>query len=154
MTTLCLELKTFFYEPSRQAANKEIMPHISFSPTDNLLAWTDIEGTLTRWPNPIPSSYPHPAKQLSRAASSKIAQAQLARTDLDKMFADVDIDEDLGEDDQDAIDKMAVDNETAGVYDDDWVIDDDGEPGAAAAYKTDLNGPLEHDGHGTREMGK
>lgn len=112
-----------------KAANKETITHIAFSPTDNLLAWTDIEGTLTRWPNPIPSSHPHPSKQPSSLTSTKAAQANLAKKDLDRMFAEADGDVDLGQDDQDALDKMAVDDEDGDIYNDGWVIDDDDEPG-------------------------
>lgn len=35
---------------------------MSFSPTKNLLAWVDNEGTLTRWPGPIPATSPDPVK--------------------------------------------------------------------------------------------
>lgn len=70
--------------------------------------------------------------------------------DLDQMFADIG-EEDLGQDDVDAIDKMAVDKESD-IYDDGWVIDDDDEPGGAAAYKNP-NAPVDHDGQGMREMG-
>lgn len=129
-----------------KAASKELICQITFSPTDNLLAWTDVEGVVSRWPSPIPSTHPPPAKTGS-------AKAQAAHKELDKLFADVDIDEDLGAADQDALDKMAVDAEVGDGYDDGWIIDDDEAPGGSTSYRPKLPAALDHDGLGVREMG-
>ncbi|KAH9831247.1 uncharacterized protein C8Q71DRAFT_861980 [Rhodofomes roseus] len=92
---------------------------LAFSPSQNLLAWTDLEGAYTRWQDPIPATAPHPIKP-STASSSAGVQKKRARTptlfdtEADKEFArkdaggDVDLDEDLGAD---------LDN-------DDWILDD------------------------------
>lgn len=69
------------------------------------------------------------------------------------MFAEADGDVDLGQDDQDALDKMAVDDEDGDIYNDGWVIDDDDEPGGVSAYKANPNGIVDDDGRGMREMG-
>lgn len=36
---------------------------ICFSPTENLLAWTDTEGILSRWRDAVPASSPDPVRQ-------------------------------------------------------------------------------------------
>ncbi|KAH9956929.1 WD40 repeat-like protein [Russula dissimulans] len=41
-------------------ATTEFVTQIAFSPTKNLLAWTDFAGSLYRWSDPIPSSSPSP----------------------------------------------------------------------------------------------
>ncbi|KAL6310466.1 hypothetical protein BKA93DRAFT_814193 [Sparassis latifolia] len=87
---------------------------IAFSPSQNLLAWTDMDGVLTRWPHPIPASSPDPTK-VSGGSSSATVPKQRARTPtLFDHDADTprgskrDVDKDLGVD---------LDN-------DDWILDD------------------------------
>lgn len=79
---------------------------IAFSPTENLLAWTDTEGVLSRWRNAIPANSPDPIRQL--AASS----AQGATTKSTPPL--------LGEE---ANANVAAEGDD--LYgDDDWIIDD------------------------------
>jgi chromosome transmission fidelity protein 4 len=131
---------------------------LSFSPTANYLAWTDIEGTLTRWSDPIPSTHPHPSKQAGASSTSKGTSSKptgLSSKELDEMFG-----ENLGDDAVDAMEEMALD---AQGYQDDWIDDDvdvlDDDLGAGAGYLTadglerSRNVGLEGDEGGLREMG-
>lgn len=116
---------------------------MAFSPSKNLLAWTDTSGNLTRWPDPIPSSAPDPVKQ---SAGTNSVTVPVKRKGTPTLFdddnvavarpekaGDVDLDEDLGID---------LDN-------DDWILDD-------------LDGALNDDGEakrlaaegGVKEMGR
>lgn len=63
---LCLTLAFRF--PS---ATTEFITQISFSPTRNILAWTDFAGSLYRWSDPIPSSSPSPVASTSTSAVTR-----------------------------------------------------------------------------------
>ncbi|PCH43744.1 hypothetical protein WOLCODRAFT_122518 [Wolfiporia cocos MD-104 SS10] len=90
---------------------------MSFSPTQNLLAWTDREGVLTRWSNPIPASAPDPVK-ISAAVGSGTVPAKRRRTPT--LFDD--------EADAEAKDKgdgdVDLDEDGVGYGDEDWILDD------------------------------
>ncbi|KAH9946996.1 hypothetical protein B0H21DRAFT_741281 [Amylocystis lapponica] len=114
-----------------QGALSAPITQMAFSPSQNLLAWTDMDGVLTRWPEPIPASSPDPVKTTAGAGS---ATFQVKRKGTPTLFDDdaddakagkgkddVDLDEDLGVD---------LDN-------DDWILDD-------------LGGGLEDDGEAKR----
>lgn len=100
-----------------QGALSAPVTQMAFSPTQNLLAWTDFEGVLTRWPDPIPATAPDPVKVSSGMDTTTVP---LKRRGTPTLFddeadaakgskgADVDLDEDLGVD---------LDN-------DDWILDD------------------------------
>lgn len=118
---------------------------MAFSPSKNLLAWTDTAGDLTRWPDPIPSSAPDPVK-ISVGTNSVTVPVKRKGTptlfDDDNVITsraekpnrgDADLEEDLGID---------IDN-------DDWILDD-------------MDGALNDDGEakrlanegGVKEMGR
>ncbi len=95
---------------------------MAFSPTKNLLVWTDTTGDLTRWREPIPASAPDPVK-LSAGTSSVTVPVKRKGTPTlfdDDMHIgsnadtgkakDTEVEEDLGID---------LDN-------DDWILDDVG----------------------------
>ena len=91
--------------------------HIAFSPSQNLLAWTDAEGTLTRWPNPIPNTSPDPVKATASASNVGVP----AKKKRDPFSFDEEDDPPttkgknlLGVDENDPYD----------LGDDDWMIDD------------------------------
>jgi chromosome transmission fidelity protein 4 len=52
-------------------ATTEFITQIAFSPTKNLLAWTDFAGSLYRWSDPIPSSSPSPVVSTSTSALTR-----------------------------------------------------------------------------------
>ncbi|KAF8499832.1 WD40 repeat-like protein [Russula emetica] len=53
------------------SATTEFITQISFSPTRNILAWTDFAGSLYRWSDPIPSSSPSPVASTSTSALTR-----------------------------------------------------------------------------------
>jgi hypothetical protein len=63
-----LHLTLAFRFPS---ATTEFITQISFSPTRNILAWTDFAGSLYRWSDPIPSSSPSPVASTSTPALTR-----------------------------------------------------------------------------------
>lgn len=98
-------------------AIKGVVTQLAFSPSQNMLAWTDMDGVLTRWPNPIPATSPSPVTVTNASSSNTVpvkrgVTPSLFDDDLKvKRNADADMDEDLGED---------LDNE-------DWILDDLGD---------------------------
>ncbi|KAI0283622.1 hypothetical protein BGY98DRAFT_1093722 [Russula aff. rugulosa BPL654] len=53
------------------SATTEFITQLSFSPTRNILAWTDFAGSLYRWSDPIPSSSPSPVASTSTSAVTR-----------------------------------------------------------------------------------
>ncbi|KAH7888857.1 hypothetical protein F5I97DRAFT_758195 [Phlebopus sp. FC_14] len=97
----------------RHAGSPNILiTQIAFSPSQNLLAWTDTEGVLTWWREPIPASSPDPVKQSAAASAQGVPIKRKATPTL------------WGDD-------VDVERGAAGVdrtdYGDDWVIDDLGD---------------------------
>ncbi|KAI0930326.1 hypothetical protein AcW1_009052 [Taiwanofungus camphoratus] len=91
---------------------------MAFSPSQNLLAWADMDGVLTRWPEPIPASSPDPVKAVAGVGSATVPVRRKGTPTLfddeadsakgGKRDANVDLDEDAA---------MDFDN-------DDWILDD------------------------------
>ncbi|KAI0674964.1 hypothetical protein C8Q78DRAFT_965239 [Trametes maxima] len=127
-----------------QGATNAPVTQMAFSPSKNLLAWTDAAGDLTRWPEPIPSSAPDPVKLSAGTHSVTVPvkrkgtptlfdddNVALARAEKDKASADAD-------------DLLGID-----LDNDDWILDD-------------LGGGMDDDGEakrlaaegGVKEMGK
>ncbi|RPD78202.1 hypothetical protein L226DRAFT_551036 [Lentinus tigrinus ALCF2SS1-7] len=105
-----------------QGALNSPITQMAFSPTKNLLVWTDTAGDLTRWREPIPASAPDPVK-LSVGTSSVTVPIKRKgtptlfdddtniRSKADKgTTKDTEVEDDLGID---------LDN-------DDWILDDVG----------------------------
>ena len=80
---------------------------IAFSPTQNLLAWSDTDGNLYRWNTPIPPSYSDPV----RKPSGKDGILKEAKEDKDAMDGVDGVDEEDNGDD-------------VNLEDDEWIIDD------------------------------
>jgi chromosome transmission fidelity protein 4 len=113
---------------SSQVGNpNSTITRLQFSPRENLIAWTDSDGALSRWLKPISDNFPDPIKV--SLVTTNAATVPVKRSDID-LFADdttggpayekdgagdVDLDEDL------------ID------VDDGWIVDDmDG------AHKTEV----------------
>lgn len=86
---------------------------LSWSPKDNLIAFTALNGSFNRWKEPVPSDEVSPV--LSDAAVAK---------KVDKL-----LDDGLFGDDDDDLDDQGED--LGGDLGDDWIVDDDGGFGAA-----------------------
>ncbi|CCM06867.1 uncharacterized protein FIBRA_09175 [Fibroporia radiculosa] len=87
---------------------------MAFSPSQNLLAWTDVEGVLTRWPGAIPASAPDPVKA---SIGSGTATVPVKRKATSSLFDD-DVDAAKG-------DGVDLDDGMAAEFDnDDWILDD------------------------------
>ncbi|KAI6033002.1 hypothetical protein F5J12DRAFT_946238 [Pisolithus orientalis] len=100
---------------------KAIITQLAFSPSQNLLAWTDNEGILTWWREPVPAGSPDPVKQSTAANIQGGSTKHKVPPTL------------WGADDD--IDNSGVDNKGIGAggnddgnqYGDDWIIDDLGD---------------------------
>ncbi|KAH7923714.1 WD40 repeat-like protein [Leucogyrophana mollusca] len=82
---------------------------IAFSPTQNLLAWTDTDGMLTRWPEPIPAGSPDPVRPIAAAGAQGAA---VKRAGTPNLWNDGDVAAGAPGDEED---------EYGG---EDWIIDD------------------------------
>ncbi|KZT29190.1 hypothetical protein NEOLEDRAFT_1057404 [Neolentinus lepideus HHB14362 ss-1] len=88
----------------------------SWSPTQNLLAWTDTDGLLTRWPKPIPPTSPDPVKH---SAVASVTTVPVERKTTSSLFDDgVGANKDKDKDDTEP--EIDLDN-------DDWILDDIGD---------------------------
>jgi chromosome transmission fidelity protein 4 len=102
-------------DPLRYASSSTAtITHLAFSPTQNLLAWTDNGGVLTRWPSPIPSTAPDPVSTPS-VFTTTIQGKRRTTLDLFGNGEDPKRDEDITDERDDF-----------GMVDDDWIIDDIG----------------------------
>lgn len=88
----------------RHSSTEGNITGLSFSPTANLIAFTTMDGSFSRWTDPVPSSLPSPIT--SEAVSAK---------KLDKL-----LDDEFG--DEDDLDLEDRGEDLA----DDWIVDDDG----------------------------
>ena len=77
---------------------------IAFSPTENLLAWTDTEGVLSRWRDAIPAGSPDPVRQTAASSAHGTTTKRKSTPPLFGEEADV--------------------NAEGDPYGDDWIIDD------------------------------
>ncbi|THH30799.1 hypothetical protein EUX98_g3387 [Antrodiella citrinella] len=101
-----------------QGAITVMITQLAFSPSQNMLAWTDMDGVLTRWPNPIPANAPDPVKSTNASATTTVPVRRGATPTL----FDTNADAKGGNDDVDLDDDMGVD-----LDNDDWILDDLGD---------------------------
>lgn len=132
---------------SFQEALSAPVTQLAWSPSQNLLAWVDNEGTLSRWHDCIPRDAIDPVK-MSAAAASKPLPAPVKRKGTPNLFelgaeeaAEMNDDPDAAEDDP--LVGIDLDN-------DDWILDDLG-----GGMDDDDEKEKEHKfgGGGIREMG-
>ncbi|OCH95073.1 hypothetical protein OBBRIDRAFT_641181 [Obba rivulosa] len=88
---------------------------MAFSPSQNLLAWTDGDGVFNRWPEPIPATSPDPVKLSVGSATTTIASKRKATPTL---FDDP-------EPEKTAVDDVDLDEDADVELDNDnWILDD------------------------------
>lgn len=105
---------------SHEIPQNTVIHSLAFSAAHNLLAWTDSNGILTRWPGAVPASLPSPTKPTAANGLSVPVQRQATPT----LFAD-DTTGAAGRDDGGELD---IDLDGAlDEPDDDWIIDDLGD---------------------------
>ncbi|KAL4254294.1 hypothetical protein ABKN59_002914 [Abortiporus biennis] len=114
-----------------QSAIKSPITVLSFSPTQNLLAWVDTDGDFTRWLEPIPQGSPDPVKSSGGTSATMVQKKRSKTPDL---FGDIGKvnDDDKGEstskgaddteNDLDMDEGVGGDNDIDGL--DDWILDD------------------------------
>lgn len=103
---------------SHNGQGAEIM-QIAFSPRDNLLAWTDKQGSFHRWPKPISDNFPSPVKSATRNDASGV---QTAGPNGAELFPDdMNLNDDLAEEEDFGADMGDIDGE---LDDPNFVIDD------------------------------
>ena len=93
--------------------------NVAFSPRENLIAWTDIDGVFTRWPKPISDTFPDPVKPAISTNGSATIPIKLS-TGLDLFGEDAQDFEKGGKDDTADLD---LDDDMLDV-DDGWIVDD------------------------------
>ncbi|PSS37833.1 hypothetical protein PHLCEN_2v301 [Hermanssonia centrifuga] len=109
-----------------QGALSSPLTQLAWSPSANLLAWTDHDGVLTRWPDLVPPSAPSPTKSTPSAGLATLPKKRQGTPTLFDMDADDDsnttkqVDLDM-DDDIDAGLGGGVDG-----MDEDWIVDDVG----------------------------
>jgi chromosome transmission fidelity protein 4 len=100
-------------------ASTEFVTQIAFSPTKNLLAWTDFAGSLYRWSDPIPSSSPSPVASVSTSVSTR----PVRRGPTPTLFDDEAVAHKSNQETNEDIDLGAADD----FENEDWILDDVGD---------------------------
>jgi hypothetical protein len=99
--------------PSLRYKNpNETITSLNFSPTDNAISFTTLNGKFITWNDPVPADHPHPARTNDKRSLGNRGAAD-DKTATDALFDDEGEGEDLAD------------------LDDDWIIDDEGGEGGA-----------------------
>ena len=93
---------------------------LAFSPRENLVAWTDGDGSFIRWPKPISDTFPDPVKS-SISTNGSATVSIKPKTGLD-LFAE-ETNEPAGAADLDNTGDVDLDEDMADI-DDAWIVDD------------------------------
>lgn len=157
-----------------QTTESSPITSLAFSPKSNLLAFADAKGTFSRWSDPVPSSFLHPAESGPGAPRKRARSPLFGDDELDvedeeliqhrqkstsispvkarksKRGAE---DEDEGDDTAMAdVDGEDDDEDHGEEYGDDWIIDDDGEHAKAKAEELGKRSRGGRTGGGVREV--
>jgi hypothetical protein len=119
---------------------------MAWSPSQNLLAWTDNEGVLTRWQGCIPPDGIDPVQASSSAFKSLPAAKKHAVAGL---FDEAEAKEVVADPDADMHEDTTLD--AVDFDNDDWILDD---LGGAMDDDDEKDKAKKFDGIGIREMGK
>lgn len=109
---------------------------VAFCPRQNLIAWTDSEGSYSKWPEAVPKTFPDPLK--SAIGTKAGASATVNRKPELDLFNEDNIGNDSVMDDDPAVFAALDDDEDMQDFDKDWIVDDmdgalnDNEPAAIA----------------------
>ncbi|KAL0956736.1 hypothetical protein HGRIS_002856 [Hohenbuehelia grisea] len=121
-----------------------VITQIAFSPTENLIAWTDSEGVFNRWMNAVPPHLPDPVKP--SVATKAPTTVPVRRAATPTLFGNDDIvDSTLNGGLAPDVD---MDAPGPGDIDDDWLIDDTG----GAMYDDADSGPSKTSDKYVKEM--
>ncbi|CDO76190.1 hypothetical protein BN946_scf185037.g13 [Trametes cinnabarina] len=104
-----------------QGALTAPVTQMAFSPSKNLLAWTDTSGDLTRWPEPIPSSSLDPVKL---SVGTNAVSVQVKRKGTPTLFDEDNIIPARPGMPKDAEDAALDDDIGIDLDNDDWILDD------------------------------
>ena len=121
-------------------ATTEFLTQIAFSPTRNLLAWTDFAGSLYRWSDPIPTSAPSPVTSLSTSAVTR----PIRRGPTPTLFDDDAIAQKSNPQANEDIDLGGADD----FENEDWILDDVGD-----GMVDDVGAHRDDGGEFVKEMG-
>lgn len=106
---------------SRYESPDDAISGLAFSPKENLLTFTTLDGSFVRWKDAVPSQYPDPV--ISDAVNAK---------NLDKL-----LDDEFGDDLDDDLEEKGDDvDDLFGEAGDDWIEDDIGAYGEEDGEKT------------------
>ncbi|KAG6856291.1 hypothetical protein H0H87_005774 [Tephrocybe sp. NHM501043] len=103
---------------SHPATPGATITHLSFSPKDNLLAWTDTEGGFSRWHKAVPDTFPDPIRRSIAMTATATVPSKPKTTLFDDIAEATSSTSKLAEGDDVDLDTGYVD------VDDDWIIDD------------------------------
>ena len=109
----------------RQQPNGGAILSMAFSPTANLLAWSNLDGNVGRWTDPIPSSQPAPFSAVVNTApkvkeKQKLSEPKLPDPKLQALLEDDDAE--MGESTEPRAEDEAEEEEAE--EEEDWVEND------------------------------
>ena len=109
-----VDLDAHLYFTRQPGSPEAIVTQLAFSPTKNLIAWTDNTGAFSRWLEPIPDTLPSPVKVARTGAATLSVKRKPEDTFL------------FGDDAAHVTTNDGVGDAGIEDLDDDWIIDDIG----------------------------
>ncbi|KAI6169326.1 hypothetical protein EDD17DRAFT_1772210 [Pisolithus thermaeus] len=130
-------------DPEHAGTPNAIITQLAFSPSQNLLAWTDNEGILTWWREPVPAGSPDPIKQ---SGAANIQDGSIKHKIPPTSWGP---DDDVNMSGVDSRGIAAGENGDGNEYGDDWIIDDLGD---GMEDEAEGNGKTEGENKFVKEM--